>query len=187
MEGDGKEGKEGEGTELEASKNGNGDGVLELSRTELNEMIATAVAQATDPLKQELNAAKSELEDSRESTHRAGVKETLRTLQDAGWPPSVLQRAGEIMLADTGSVELTLSKKGDDGEEVEEKLSATDIVLSLLDSAKEAKLELSQRQPRTREQGQGPKPRNDDRPVDEQAKDLLEELRGQAVRLTSVA
>lgn len=176
-------------TELEATQpsgNGNGD-VVELTRTQLDELIANAVQEANAPLVEQLNAARTDLDNSQQKARIAEVKETLRELQDAGHGPKVLQRVGEILLADTGETELTLSRKGDDGSDVEEKMSASDIVLSILEISRDEKLELTQRQPRVPAGQRPPQAQNDDRPVDEQAKEILDELRGSAVRLSSTA
>jgi len=177
----------------EENENGNGNGeatedggVLELTRDELRTMIQEEAEKLAAPIRTDLEAAREELDAERSSAHEVRVREVARQLQDAGHSAAVTTRVAEIMLADTGGVELTLSRREDDGSVSEVKETVSDLILSVLEVVRTEDLELTKRQPESRPGQKPPARQEDDRPLDERAKEILDDVREKAVMISGI-
>lgn len=165
--------------------NGNGDGTLELTQEELNERINAAAQAAVEELqashRTEMDTMQAALATERAERRQAQVRDRARDLENAGHAPAVVVRAAEIMLADTGDTVLELSQEGSDDPV---QMTATDIVLSILESFPEEQLNLARTQGTIKGGSVKPGEDEDTRTVDEKAEELLNELREKAVTVT---
>lgn len=171
-----------------AGENENG-GVLELTQQELDDRIAEAARTAAETATAELQAShtsemqelRGELATERAERRQAVVRDTARDLESAGHAPAVVVRAAEIMLADNGDTVLELSQEGSDDPR---RLTATDIVLSILEAVPDDQLNLARTQGSIGGGSRKPAEDEDTRTVDEKAEELLNELREKAVTVT---
>jgi hypothetical protein len=109
------------------------DEILELTKDDLQEMIAAAIAEDRADRDIQLDQATNEL-------HALRVKERVSELQQAGYAPAVVKKAEEFYLADQRKSDaLTLSR-----EDEEVHLSITDVVNEMLEALPKTALNLAQ-------------------------------------------
>jgi len=168
------------------------EGMMELDQDELERLIDERADERAEVRVRELQASQEEEREAhdrsihlelsrlRRRDHEATVKEQVQAHQERGVPVVVLTRAAELMLADTShEAVLELSQ---DGEDVS--LTATDIVLHLLDSIPAASLHASQ--PVIARNNGTPPEGEDTRTAKEKAEELIDDLKsGEIIRVPS--
>lgn len=119
---------------------------MTLTREDLDRIVDERAETKLTAFRQEAKEAEArrenELAATRRQLHVMDVREKVEALNRKGHAPAVVQRAKELMLADERRGEVLSLTRAVDGEQKEVKLSATDVVMEVLDAVPETALDV---------------------------------------------